>query len=103
LLRQHYAARREAEHTIAQATTAAELKRRLDLLEEIRRAMESFSRKIPAHLQGEVYQWRLHVSLVRGEALDRLRRMSSSGESFRSARSDSESLVVPSPSGRGLG
>jgi TRAP transporter TAXI family solute receptor len=102
LLRQHYAALREAERTIARATTAAELKRRLDLLEELRTAMESFSRKVPAHLQGEVYQWRLHVSLVHSEALDRLRRMSSPGESFRSSRSDPESLAVSSPSGRGL-
>ena len=119
LLRQHYAALREAERTIARATTAEELKRRLDLLEEIRVAMESFSRKIPAHLQGEVYQWRLHVSLVRNEALDRLRRMSSSETAnraeastevrfdpqqrpFPAAPSVAES-PVPSPSGRGLG
>jgi TRAP transporter TAXI family solute receptor len=101
LLRQHYAALREVERNIAQATTAAELERRLDLLQEVRTAMESFSRKVPAHLQGEVYQWRLHVSLVHSEALDRLRRMSPPGESSRSARWDSESLAVPAPAGRG--
>jgi hypothetical protein len=66
--------------------------------------MESFSRKIPAHLQGEVYQWRLHVSLVRSEALDRLRRMSPEAadraESACEVRFDPQQHPVPSaPSG----
>jgi hypothetical protein len=119
LLRQHYAALRQAERTLARATTVPELKQRLDLLEELRTAMESFSRKIPAHLQGEVYQWRLHVSLVHNEALDRLRRMTSSETAnpaaaspevrfdpqqhpFPAAPSGTKSHA-PSPSGRWLG
>lgn len=75
LLRRHYTALREAESNLALANTPEELRSRLQVLENLRTQMESLSRKIPAHMQGEVYHWRLHVSLVRTEALDRLQRL----------------------------
>jgi hypothetical protein len=75
LLKRHYAALREAESAIAHAETAEQLRQRLEVLEHLRSDMETLSRKVPAHLQRDVYHWRLHVSLVRAEALDRLRRM----------------------------
>jgi hypothetical protein len=37
--------------------------------------MEALSRKVPAHLQRDVYHWRLHVAIVRTEAQERLARM----------------------------
>jgi hypothetical protein len=75
LLHRHYAALREAESVIAQTHEPAALRERLKSLEELRSAMEALSRKVPAALQRDLYHWRLHVSLVRTEALDRLRRL----------------------------
>jgi TRAP transporter TAXI family solute receptor len=75
LLKRHYAALREAESAIAHAETADQLRQRLEVLEHLRTDMEALSRKVPGNLQRDVYHWRLHVSLVRAEALDRLRRM----------------------------
>jgi hypothetical protein len=75
LLKRHYAALREAENAIAHAQTADQLRQRLDVLEHLRTDMEALSRKVPAHLQRDVYHWRLHVSLVHTEALNRLKRM----------------------------
>jgi TRAP transporter TAXI family solute receptor len=75
LLKKHYTVLRDVESSIAHATNAADLRERIELLDHLRSAMESLSRKVPAHLQRDVYNWRLHVSLVRGEAMDRLHRM----------------------------
>jgi TRAP transporter TAXI family solute receptor len=86
LLKRHYAALREAESSIARAENAQQLRQRLDVLEHLRTDMEALSRKVPAHLQRDVYHWRLHVSLVHTEALNRLRRME-----------ESEGKTTPSP------
>src|SRR6185369_11302661 len=65
----------DMESSIAQADQPEVLRERLQALEGLRAQMETLSRKVPAHMQGEVYDWRLHVSLVRTEALDRLQRL----------------------------
>jgi TRAP-type uncharacterized transport system substrate-binding protein len=75
LLKRHYAALREVESGITHADNPKELRERLQVLEHLRTDMETLSRKVPAHLQRDVYHWRLHVSVVRAEALERLRRM----------------------------
>ncbi len=75
LLKRHYAELRDAETNLLQASTPAELRERLHELDTLRKSMETISRKVPGHYQGEVYHWRLHVSLVRNEAVERLRRM----------------------------
>jgi TRAP transporter TAXI family solute receptor len=75
LLHRHYAALREVESDIAQTDDPVQLRERLKVLESLRTEMEALSRKVPARLQRDVYHWRLHVSLVHTEALDRLRRM----------------------------
>jgi TRAP-type uncharacterized transport system substrate-binding protein len=75
LLKRHYAALREVESAIASADNAADLRQRLQALEHLRTDMEALSRKVPARLQRDVYHWRLHVAVVRTEALDRLKRM----------------------------
>lgn len=80
LLKLHYAALRDVEGAIATASQPQELKQRLQTLENLRVEMEGLSRKVPAHLQRDVYHWRLHVSLVRMEALDRLARMEGKSE-----------------------
>jgi TRAP transporter TAXI family solute receptor len=75
LLHQHYAALREVESDIAQTNDPVRLRERLKVLENLRSEMEALSRKVPARLQRDVYHWRLHVSLVHSEAMDRLQRM----------------------------
>jgi uncharacterized protein len=75
LLQRHYDALRAAESAIAHANTPDELRDRLRELERLRSDMETLSRKVPAHLQRDVYHWRLHVTVVRNEALERLARM----------------------------
>lgn len=75
LLKRHYAALREVESGITQANNPKDLRERLAVLEHLRTDMEALSRKVPAHLQRDVYHWRLHVAVVRAEALERLRRM----------------------------
>lgn len=75
LLRRHYAALREIDERIDRARSAEELQEQIKLLDELRRYMEKVSRKVPHHLQINVYQWRLHVSHVRAEAADRLWRL----------------------------
>ncbi|OAI40049.1 hypothetical protein AYO40_05240 [Planctomycetaceae bacterium SCGC AG-212-D15] len=75
LLKKHYRVLRDVESAISQATNAVDLRDRIEILDHLRSAMESLSRKVPAQMQRDVYNWRLHVSLVRSEAIDRLRRM----------------------------
>jgi TRAP transporter TAXI family solute receptor len=79
LLHRHYAALREVESGIAQADDPADLRQRLQALERLRADMEELARKLPAAQQRDLYQWRLHVSLVRTEALDRLQRLEGPG------------------------
>jgi hypothetical protein len=81
LLKRHYAALRAVESAIAQANTPQELRDRLQALEQLRSDLATLSRKVPAHLQRDVYHWRLHVAVVRTEALERLSRMESRGAS----------------------
>src|SRR5262249_18940628 len=75
LLKRHYAALREGESDLAHAKTPAELRQGPQELEKLRTDMEKFSQKVPARLQRDVYHWRVHVGVVRAEALDRLSHM----------------------------
>jgi TRAP transporter TAXI family solute receptor len=75
LLKRHYTELREVETGLVQATTADELRARIHEVETLRKDMEKISRKVPGLYQREVYHWRLHISLVRNEALERLERM----------------------------
>ncbi len=93
LLKRHYAALREAESAIAHADNPKELRERLQALEHLRTDMETLSRKVPARLQRDVYHWRLHVSVVRAEALDRLARME--GEKGAAPAADARITSVP--------
>jgi TRAP-type uncharacterized transport system substrate-binding protein len=79
LLHRHYAALRDVESEIGQCDDPAQLRERLQALERLRAEMEGLARKVPAAQQRDLYQWRLHVSLVRTEALDRLQRLEAKG------------------------
>ena len=75
LLKRHYSELREVETGLVQASTPEELRERLHEVDTLRKDMEQISRKVPGLYQREVYHWRLHISLVRNEALERLERM----------------------------
>src|SRR5262249_12195226 len=93
----HYAARREAEGAIARADNPDDLRDRLGALDRLRSDMERLSRKVPAHLQRDVYHWRLHVAAVRSEAQDRLARMGGRRGSARPGPSPGSSLIPDCP------
>jgi TRAP transporter TAXI family solute receptor len=75
ILRRHYAALSAVESRIDRCLDSAELRRCLEAVDRLRSDLEALSRKLPGHLQRDVYQWRLHVALVRTEGRDRLRRL----------------------------
>lgn len=68
LLKLHYGALRYAETQIAKAKSLDEFEEQLEALNRMQQEMERLSRKIPAHLQREVYHWRSHIALVREDA-----------------------------------
>jgi TRAP transporter TAXI family solute receptor len=96
ILRHHYTALREAERRIERCEAPAELRRELGILDRLRTDLEGLSRKLAAHLQRDVYHWRLHVALVRAEGLERLRRLEGRAD-------DTVPLLPPSPPKRGRG
>jgi TRAP transporter TAXI family solute receptor len=75
ILMRHYEALREVEARIDHSSDPDELRRCLEALDGLRAELEALSRKLPDHLQRDVYHWRLHVALVRSEGRDRLRRI----------------------------
>jgi TRAP transporter TAXI family solute receptor len=80
ILHHHYAVLREVETNIAHAERPEQLREWLQELDAMRTQMEGLSRKIPARLQRDVYDWRLHVALVRSEVVERLRRLEAPAE-----------------------
>lgn len=93
LLRQHYAALRTIEDDIEKCGSSSQLHEQIAALDHLRKNMERLSRKIPTHLQINVYQWRLHVAHVRAEATGRLKRLQ--GERPQSALPATESAPEP--------
>ena len=75
LLRRLYIILRDTELSLRESKDREELRRGLDRLDGLREEMERISRKIPGHFQRDVYHWRLHISLVRTEAMERFREM----------------------------
>lgn len=75
ILKHHYLALGEVEAKVNGCADVGVLERLLEQLEGLRGELEAMSRKIPAHLQRDIYHWRLHVAMVRDEAQSKLRRM----------------------------
>ena len=75
ILRRKYAALRDAEQAINASDDSASLRAALDRLDVLRSDLETLSRRLPAQLQRDLYDWRLHVAMVRTEGEDRLRRL----------------------------
>ena len=75
VLKRKYMALRDAEERINACDDPASLQDALAQLDSFRTDLEALSRKLPAYLQRDVYHWRLHVAMVRTEALERMQRL----------------------------
>jgi uncharacterized protein len=73
-----YEALIKAEREIVRADRPEEVSRYLTMLDGLLSEAESLRRKIPVARQRDVYQWRLHVGLVRAEGQARLARLGAS-------------------------
>jgi len=74
-LKRYYARLREVEDMLATARWPNELREGINNLEALRAEVQGVSRKLPPQQQQDVYHWRLHVSLILNEAVERLARM----------------------------
>jgi hypothetical protein len=83
LLRHHYIALREVENTIQETMDPDKLRAQLQVLDNLRHDIAWISRKIPGHMQRDVYIWRSHVLMVSNEALDRLKRLEDKKSTLR--------------------
>lgn len=75
LLRRHYAILAAIENDLLAAETPCAFRSALRRLDQLRDDLQPWSCRIPLHLRSEVYQWRLHIRLVRQDALRRHRRL----------------------------
>lgn len=75
LLRRHYATLAAIEDDLLAAETPRAFRSALRRLDHLRDDLQPWSVRIPLHLRSEVYQWRLHIRLVRHDALRRHRRL----------------------------
>ena len=71
----YHARLRDVEDRLATARWPNELRDSINELEALRGEVQALSRKLPLQQQQDVYHWRLHVSLILNEAVDRLGRM----------------------------
>jgi hypothetical protein len=76
-LKRYYARLRDVEDKLATARWPNELREAINELEALRGEVQSLSGKLPPQQQQDVYHWRLHVSLILNEAVERLNRMES--------------------------
>ena len=83
LLRHHYIALREVENTMQETLDPDQLRAQLQILDNLRHDIAWISRKIPGHMQRDVYIWRSHVLMVSNEALERLKRLEDKKSTLR--------------------
>ena len=80
LMARRYAALRDAERSVVTARTPDELQQALSELDRLRGDMDGLAARLPLQQQREVYQWRLHLSLVQDDARARLHGMETPDE-----------------------
>ena len=74
-LKRYYARLRDVEDKLATARWPNELRDGINELEALRGEVQAVSGKLPLQQQQDVYHWRLHVSLILTEAVERLGRL----------------------------
>jgi hypothetical protein len=75
LLRDFYARLQEIEVQLQHAERATQVRDSLTALDRLRGDGDLLSQRVPAARQREAYEWRMHASLVRVEALERLAKL----------------------------
>jgi hypothetical protein len=63
------------EDRLATARWPNELRDAINELEALRGEVQAVARKLPLQQQQDIYHWRLHVSLILNEAVERLNGM----------------------------
>jgi TRAP transporter TAXI family solute receptor len=74
-LKRYYERLRKVEEHLASAHWPNELRESINELEALRGEVQMLSRRLPPQQQQDVYHWRLHVSLILNEAVERLKGM----------------------------
>jgi TRAP transporter TAXI family solute receptor len=77
LLRRFYGQLQDIEVRLQQAGGASQVRDGLAALDRLRADVDLLGQRIPAGRQRDTYEWRVHASLVRTEALERLARLES--------------------------
>jgi hypothetical protein len=77
LLRRFYDRLQGIEVQLQHAERATQVRDGLEALDQLRGDVDLLSQQIPAGRQRDAYEWRVHASLVRNEALERLARLES--------------------------
>jgi uncharacterized protein len=77
LLRRFYSGLQEIEAQLQHTERASEARGGLAALDRLRGELDRLGQQIPAGRQRDAYEWRVHASLVRTEALERLARLES--------------------------
>ena len=72
LIKLHYESLRDVEQRLLAADSPDAVEKELEALSQLKGELERLSRRVPGTYQDTVYQWRLHVKLVRDEGLERL-------------------------------
>lgn len=75
LLRGFYTRLQEIEVQLQRAERASEVRDALTALDRLRGDVDLLGQQVPAGRQRDAYEWRLHASLVRDEALERLAKL----------------------------
>jgi len=79
-LKRYYDRLRKLEDKLATARWPNELREGINDLEALRAEVQVVARKLPLQQQQDVYHWRLHVSLILNEAVERLSKMEAPAE-----------------------
>ena len=79
MVRRFYGQLQEIEVHLQQAESVTQVRDGLAALDRLRGEADLLGQQVPAGRQHDAYQWRVHASLVRSEALERLARLESSG------------------------
>lgn len=74
LMKRHYAALSAAEKAILEAEDRAALGAGIDRIEGLREELVDLSERIPPEYRNELYHWRMHLRLVRNDAMAQLER-----------------------------
>lgn len=74
-----YAILRRTEQAVAEAGTPEQIRQQISRLDHLATSTATLCRKVPSARQRDVYHWRVHIALVRGDAAARLAQLEANG------------------------